>query len=601
MLKKSGYTLIEILVSTAVFVIVAISVYGSYTSLLTFVQNARIKIAAIDLANEEFEIIRNMPYANVGLVNGVPAGTLSRFQNIVRDNTTFKITTTIQNIDDPFDGVVGGTPNDTSPADYKLVEIDVDCPTCKSFNTLTFSGHVSSKNLEAASTNGSLFIQVLDANGNPVPQASVQITNTTTSPQINIQDETANNGMYQLVNTPPSVNGYHIVVSKPGYSSEQTYAAGGSNPNPSKPDLTVLLQQLTQTTLSIDKVGTVNVSTVLPNCTPVGNVTYSVAGSKIIGTDNSSNPIYKYTATKTTNGSGLSVLSNMEWDSYNVNLADANYDLAGSISQLPFALAPGSTQNVILAVAPKNPKSILFSIKDAGTGLPVTNATVELTGSGSYDTTLITSRGYLTQTDWSGGDSQSDFTDPTKFFTSDGNLDYTSVPRQVTLKQSFGQYSIPSGQLISSTFDTGSASNFYQLVWNPATQPVAVGTPNARFQLATNNDDATWNFAGPDGTAGSYYDSSNQNISSSNNGNRYLRYKLFLDTSTTTATPTISQTSFTYTSNCVPPGQVLFSHLSNDSYDYSITKSGYQTSNGSITLNGGSPNWQNVNISLQPQ
>jgi len=44
---------------------------------------------------------------------------------LIRDNTSFNVETIIRNIDDPFDGTIGGDPNDTSPSDYKLAEIEM--------------------------------------------------------------------------------------------------------------------------------------------------------------------------------------------------------------------------------------------------------------------------------------------------------------------------------------------------------------------------------------------------------------------------------------------------------------------------------------------
>jgi len=600
-LEVRGFTLIESLVSTAVFLVIALSVYNSYVGLLNVVRASRIKIAATSLANERFEIVRNMPYASVGLVAGIPVGIVPRFQTFARDGINFQATTSIQNMDDPFDGTIGGAPNDLSPADYKLIEMEIGCASCKNFTPLTFTARVSPKNLEAASTNGSLFVQVLDANGNGVSGARVQIINNALIPVINIDDTVGANGMYQLVDAPPSIDSYHIIVTKNGYSTEQSYPPGdAANPNPAKRDSTVALQQLTQISFAIDVTGTVKVSSVLPNCAPVSSVAFNILGAKIIGTDNGVPPaaIYKYTQSFTTNGSGEKTLSSMEWDTYNLDLNDLNYDLAGTVSQLPISLAPGTIANATLVMAPKNPKSLLLTIKDAATGLPVTGASVRLTNGGSYDETLITGRGYLSQTEWIGGGGQDDFTDQTKYFSQNGNIEENLPSGELRLKQPFspGPFET-SGELISSTFDTGSGSNFYQLLWQPITQPVDTGIPNVRFQLATNDDNLTWNFIGPDGTNGSFYDTTNQNINSIHNTDRYLRYKVFLDTALNVSTPSVSDVSFTYTSSCVPPGQVLFSGLSTDDYDFEVTHNLYQTNNGSFPVG---LNWQNQDITLQP-
>jgi prepilin-type N-terminal cleavage/methylation domain-containing protein len=592
--RQKGMTLIEVLISAAVFLFIALSVYATYSKTLELVRISRVKITATNLANEQFEIARNLPYASVGLINGVPAGVLSRTQTLVRDGVTFQATTSIQNMDDPFDGVAGGVPNDTSPADYKEMEIIIGCSTCVNFQPMTFTGRINPKDVEAASTNGSLFIRAFDANGTPVSNANVLITNTAAG--ISISDVTDTNGLYDLIDTPPAANGYHVVVSKAGYSTDQTYPLNGVGlSNPANPDSTVLVQQVTQNSFFIDKTSTINVNSVKSNCAPVGNINFNLTGAKVKGT-NSGSTVYKYNNNFVTDSGGLKTLSSLEWDTYNVNFLDTAYDLAGTISPLPVNLAPNSTQNVTLVVQAKDPNALLVTVKDAATGLPLTDATVNLTDNDEYNQSFITDRGFLKQTDWSGGDSQTNFAnDETKFLSSDGNVEYIATPGVVSLKSILGIYQ-SSGVLTSSTFDTGSASNFHQLLWNPGSQPQGVGLNSVRFQIATNNDNATWVYKGPDGTSGTYYSASNQNISTSHNGDRYLRYKMFLATDDTSKTPTISDVSFTFTSACVPPGQVLFTNLSSGNYSYTITRTGYQTFTGTLTI---SSTRQNLDVPLQ--
>ncbi|MFA5095582.1 MAG: prepilin-type N-terminal cleavage/methylation domain-containing protein [Candidatus Paceibacterota bacterium] len=107
-----GFTLIEILVGTAVFILVALAAYQSFGVLMNSVSVSRAKIAATAIANEKFEIIRNLPYQDVGIIGGLPAGKITRTENVLRDNYSFTIVTSIRSIDDPFDGTIDGIPND---------------------------------------------------------------------------------------------------------------------------------------------------------------------------------------------------------------------------------------------------------------------------------------------------------------------------------------------------------------------------------------------------------------------------------------------------------------------------------------------------------
>ena len=83
---------------------------------------------------------------------------------------------------------------------------------------------------------------------------------------------------------------------------------------------------------------------------------------------------------------------------------------------------------------------------------------------------------------------------------------------------------------------------------------------------------------------GTYYTTSNQNIWSPTPA-RYLRYKLFLDTTDSKSTPSVSDISFTFPSSCTPPGQVYFSALPNgNNYKISLSKDGYNDQDVSVDM-----------------
>jgi prepilin-type N-terminal cleavage/methylation domain-containing protein len=591
--SQKGFSLIETLVGITVFVIIAVSVYQSYVMAMEAVHVLRLKITATALANEQFEIVRNLPYIDVGVAGGIPSGKIPRTQTLIRDNVSFTVETTIRSVDDPFDGTIGGTPNDLSPADYKLVELEISCPSSKKFQPIRFTGQVGPRGLETASTNGALFVQVFDGVGQPVQGANVNIENNQVIPPIIIDDTTNNDGMLQIVDAPPGVETYEITVSKSGYSEDRTYPTGApENPNPVKPHATVALHQLTQISFAIDRTSVLNISSVSQTCAPVGNIDFHLQGSKIIGT----NPdILKYDSVNITNASGQKTITNLEWDTYNFSLTGTTYDLAGTIPLVPLILNPNTNQDIKFIVEPKNPRALLVTVKDAGTQLPLSDASVQLRST-DYDVTFTTGRGFLRQTDWSEGEGQEDFVDPAKYFTSDGNIEVTNPVGELRLRKVFDQYE-SSGYLISSTFDTGSPSNFHQIIWQPQDQSPETGPDSVKFQIATNNDNTTWNFLGPDGTSNTLYTLANPIINSLHNNDRYLRYKVFLQTADTAYTPNVAEIAITFTSSCVPPGQVFFPGLDLGDYDLTISKSGYQTFNDTVTI---STPWQQREVLLAP-
>ncbi len=586
--KIKGFTLIELIVGVTVFTIILVAVYNAYMATYAVIKVSRAKIEAISVINEQLEIVRNLPYADVGIAGGLPNGKLSHTQTIVRD-VRYTVTTTVRNIDDPFDGTVGGTPNDTSPADYKMVEVEVACDTCTNFTPLVITTRVSPKSLETASTNGALFIQVLDANGNPVSDANVHVENNAIFPAIVIDDTTNPNGLLEIVDAPPGVNVYEITVTKAGYSTDSTRAVSAGNPTPTKQHATVLLQQVTQVSFIIDRVSSFAVSSVTNTCTPVGSFDFSLKGNKLIGTPS----LLKYSQNKVTDGGGLLNLPNMEWDTYTFAGIDGVYDIVGVNPISPVNLLPNTSQSVQLIVEPKNPSGLLVTVRDAATGLPLSDVSAELTGPAGFDLTKITGQGFIVQSDWSGGSGQATSTDDTRYLSS-SNIETMNPVGSLSLIKVFGDY-VSSGSLTSSAFDTGGGLDFKQILWNPVDQPVGTGNPNVRFQIATSNNGSAWNFIGPDGTASTYYTNANRNIEPSGNGKRYVKYKVFLDTASATSTPNISNIAFTFTSSCVPPGQIYFSGLSTSGTPYTLTliRAGYATQVIPVTI---STPWKSVDV-----
>ncbi len=587
---NTAFTLVETLISIAVIVIVSIALYGLYTKMFSLLVLLKQKSVAAGLANEQFELAHNLPYTDVGTVGGIPNGKLHQSQTLTRDGIPFSVTTTVRNVDLPFDGTIGGSPNDLSPSDNKLVEISIECPTCKNFTPLTYTSRIGPKNLETASTNGALVIKAFDANGLPVEGATVHVTNANVLPVVDLTDVTGVDGSLQIVDAIPSIANYAISVTKNGYSTDRTYAVGSvAGANPVKPDQTVAIQQVTQASFAIDKTSTLNVSSIQSACQVVPNIDFTMSGTKLIGT---SPDVKKYSTSHVTNGSGVKTISSLEWDTYDIALTDGTYDLIGTNPLLSLGLTPDVVQNLKLIVAPKSGDRLLVVVRDQSTGLPIADATVTLTKSG-VSTIKTTGRGFITQTDWSGGGSQAVFIDDTKYLSADN----TTATTDITLHDSFGTY-VSDGELVSSAFDMGEATNFSQITWTTSSLPPSSGANAVRMQLATNNDNATWNFIGPDGTSASYYDLTNQNINTVHNGNRYIRYKLLLHTDDTAVTPSVSDISFTYTSDCVPPGQVAFSNLqSGGTYTIDIEKSGYQDSSIQTTISSA---WQKQEINITP-
>ena len=569
---KPGTSLIDLLISIAIIAVLFGGIYLVYFSLITALANVSVRTAATTAIQAEIEMIRNLPYASVGTVGGVPSGVIPQVQAITSGNFDFSLQTTVRNIDDPFDGVLGGTPNDTAPDDYKLVQIDANCPLCEAAISVSITTTVAPKSLESATQDGSLFVYALDANGNPVSGANVTVVNASVTPSINLTDTTNASGVLELVGTPTSTQSYQITVTKQGYSTDQTYPPGGaSNPNPVIPNATVIPQTVTAVTLSVDRLSTLAVSTVNDICEAVGKSPFTMQGGKLIGT---SPNVYKFSTSTKTGATGTLAMNNIEWDTYTLRSQDASSDVAGTIPFNPITIDPSSTASFMFVLQPAADPSLLVSVADAGTGAGVPNAVVTLSGPSS--STLTTGHEFVTQSDWSGG----------QFASQSGGMDADSKPGEITLLlNASGTYNTNTFDwMISNTFDVGgSSSTFFSFYFDPLSQPS--GTL-VRFQIAANKDNATWNFVGPDGTSNTYFTTSST-IPASLSGNRYVRYEVWLNTTDPSVTPEIDDASLEFHADCVPPAQAFFTSLPQGTYSVDVTAPNYFEATTTVAVGSG--------------
>ena len=274
----------------------------------------------------------------------------------------------------------------------------------------------------------------------------------------------------------------------------------------------------------------------------------------------------------------------MEWDKYYLSTSGSiYYDVAGSIPILPIDLTPGLTQEATLVLQSHTTHSLLVTVRDAGTLGPLSGATVRLTKSG-YDKSASTSIGYMRQTDWSGGSGQVSYTNQSKYYADNSNMEINLPAGDLKLKKVASVYQSP-GWLESSTFDMGTSPTYRNIVFEPTSQPVST---SIKFQIATSNSStpSSWNYLGSDGTANTYYTSTSTLINNIHNNQRYMRYKIFMDTTNTSKTPSLSELVFTYTNQCTPPGQVFFNSLTSGSYTLEVSKTGYDTVSDSIDISG---------------
>ncbi len=574
--KETGFTLIEITVAIFVLAILAFGVCQLFISMINGISYYRERTTISSLADQYLEVARNLPYSQIGTLEGSPHGSLPDLPNaLIIDfgGVDYKVYYVVNLIDDPADGVIGGQPNDFAANDYKQIKLYIQNVTSGATNS--FLTNVSPKGLEGLESGGALSIKVFDAVGQPVPGVTIHITNTDLNPDLNLTRLSDANGTWIEVGLPDVANSYHIEVAKNGYSQDSTYPITEQNPNPTKPDATILNGQVTFITFAIDKLSDLFFTTLNQTCQPLSGVQMSITGAKLIGTPN----VFKFDNNYTSSSGGQIALNNIEWDNYTTASLDTNYMVFGSSPAQAANVLPDTSQSFDLILGPKTANSLLITVKDASTGNTIEGAEVTLQRTG-YSSTKLTAGSTWVQQDWSGGSGQENFINEDEYFEDDGNINTHGIPSGLRLMKN-GDFYVPFGWLISSTFDTGTEETSYtNLVWEPASQGPST---NVSFQIASNNDNQTWNFVGPDGTINTYYTTPGIAINSVHNNNRYIRYKVFLSTSDDSVTPVITSVSVNYVSGCFTPGQAMFSGIGpgnvdeGTDYEAIVSMSGYQT------------------------
>lgn len=118
-----------------------------------------------------------------------------------------------------------------------------------------------------------------------------------------------------------------------------------------------------------------------------GNVALSVFGTKIIGTELDTTPIYKVSLPIITNSSGESVASDIEFDTYSITNTDG-YALARTCEQLPLGLAPGDVRTVEMVLVSPVTNSLRVTVtSDPGEYIPGAEVTLSRP---SFSETLTT-------------------------------------------------------------------------------------------------------------------------------------------------------------------------------------------------------------------
>jgi len=351
--RKPGFTIIETIFSMAILTFLILALFSIMTSNLAALFNTKSRSVALNIAQEKIEDLKNMPYDSLATVSGTiyPAGAVLDQETLVRNNLRLKVTTDIRYVDNTYDGNATGTvpnkPVDLYSYDYKKITVRIYTAN-GSQKLAELSSDIAAKAAETAGNTGVLIVRVINAAGAPVENATVQIINTNPNPDVNITTTTDVQGQVAIPKLPPDLlPGYHVVITKSGYSNEQTFAQDVAHPVPTNPDFGLLAQQTTIKTFAIDQLTNLTLSIKTPTGTAIANQAVTINGQK---TSNTTPAVYISQQTGTTDSNGAVAFNLIDWDSYDISLS--GYKILSSSPFQPVTVAPNSFATAFIVAAP---------------------------------------------------------------------------------------------------------------------------------------------------------------------------------------------------------------------------------------------------------
>lgn len=246
-----GFTLVEIVVVIALVALVFGGLFASVNSLILVINNSKSKAAATALMTERLEYIRSLSYNSVGTIGAPPYGPLPQQRQVVLNGETYYERVIIDYVDDPADGS-GGSDENTITSDYKRVEIVYEWDNNGATSSISNVSTVVPEGIETDAGGGSLRVNVFNANAEVVEDARVTVINTVLSTTTNTFRDTNADGQI-LISGLPGGGNYEIYVTKTGYSSDQTYAASSTNPNPITPLVAIATSSVSTMNFQIDE------------------------------------------------------------------------------------------------------------------------------------------------------------------------------------------------------------------------------------------------------------------------------------------------------------------------------------------------------------
>jgi prepilin-type N-terminal cleavage/methylation domain-containing protein len=275
--QNRGFSLVEILIVSAVMLVVFGGLLISFRYSLELISHSRAKLTALTLANDNMEYLRSLSYNAVGTVSGIPSGLIPQVSTTTLNGIVFTKRVLIEYIDDDADGI-GAADSNGITTDYKQAKVTMEWTLRGLTKEVFLVTNIIPRSIETDVGGGTVRVNVFDSGAAPLPGADVRLVNNTLVPNIDVTRSSDASGV-ALFGGAPAGGDYEIFVTAPGYSSDQTYRATTTLPNPTTQPIAVVEASISTMNFFIDQLSNVSLLTLTSKITnEVGEPFATTAG-----------------------------------------------------------------------------------------------------------------------------------------------------------------------------------------------------------------------------------------------------------------------------------------------------------------------------------
>ncbi len=394
---SKAFTLIEVLLVIFIASIIVVTFLNVFSQGSRLLLESKKSLIATSFANEYMEMMRNLSYDSVGVSGGIPSGSLEAIEVKEKNGTQYTIYTDIRYKDDPYDGVVGGSPNDLINTDYKLVTIRVSWGNESPQQEVRLSSIFVPPGIETSVGAGTLAINIIDAFGDGVPFANITLKND--SEGILFSTMTDDVGNILIPGAPEAEQSYEIIVNKLSYETVETYPPYPLSAfTPIDEHSSVLEGELTNKVIVMNPLAglTVFIKDFIGN--PLSNIPIQLVGGRILGTLPSTEEVYTYDNSSVADTEGEISLEGMSPGTYSLFFPEETENEYEFISMNPrldqeekkFFLEPGTSSEVTIILSPRNETVFSILVKDDADEEFLSGASVRLQNVSGYDKEILT-------------------------------------------------------------------------------------------------------------------------------------------------------------------------------------------------------------------